>query len=175
MEKKTRDDQVLSFTQAINISNKWCNEWQEELLSDEVLADRVSELLKTKHGLRGFFAYALSDPNCKLLDRLPNSLIFKFRESGENIVELTVSNLVMSSAQVINHKKSNNKEYEKSSNNISERCINLLRVLDTNIVTKTINKLLNNIDNLGNSMDNSSKYDESQKEYIRTRIKSIAT
>ena len=45
-------------------------EWGEDLLSEEVLADRIAELTKTSNGLRGFFAYALSDKDCLLLDKL---------------------------------------------------------------------------------------------------------
>ena len=44
MKKKTINLKETSFTQAINISAQWCKEWEEELLSEEVLADRVAEL-----------------------------------------------------------------------------------------------------------------------------------
>ena len=80
MEKKTINLKETSFTQAINISAQWCNEWQEELLSEEVLADRVAELIKTKNGLRGFFAYALSDKDCYLLDNFHSQLFSNFKK-----------------------------------------------------------------------------------------------
>ena len=51
MEKKTINLKEASFTQAINISAQWCKEWGEDLLSEEVLADRIAELIKTKNGL----------------------------------------------------------------------------------------------------------------------------
>ena len=82
MEKKTINLKEASFTQAINISAQWCKEWGEDLLSEEVLADRIGELTKTKNGLRGFFAYALSDKDCFLLDKLPFSLIYKLNEGS---------------------------------------------------------------------------------------------
>ena len=82
MEKKTIDLKEASFTQAINISAQWCKEWGEDLLSEEVLADRIAELTKTRNGLRGFFAYALSDKDCFLLDKLPFSLIYKLNDGG---------------------------------------------------------------------------------------------
>ena len=78
MKKKTINLKEASFTQAINISAQWCKEWEEDLLSEEVLADRIAELIKTKNGLRGFFAYALSDQDCYLLDKLPLNLWFFF-------------------------------------------------------------------------------------------------
>ena len=174
MDKKTTTSEKPSFYQSIDIANQWCKEWEEELLSDEVLADRVAELVKTKNGLRGFFAYALSDINCSLLDKLPSSLIFKFIEGGEQIVDITIKNLIMSSAQIINHQRDNNPEYEEMSTNISERCINILKVLDTQLVNNKVNKFINNLNNLGNSMNNSTNYDSKQKEFIREKIAEIA-
>ena len=100
-EKKTINLKEASFTQAINISAQWCKEWGEDLLSEEVLADRISELIKTKKGLRGFFAYALSDKDCFLLDKLPFSLIYKLNEGGDAVTEIVVKNLIMSSAQIL--------------------------------------------------------------------------
>ena len=174
MNKKTITSEKPSFYQSIDIANKWCRDWEEEILSDEVLADRVAELVKTKHGLRGFFAYALSDMNCSLLDKLPSSLIFKFVESGEQIVEITLKNLIMSSAQVISHQRDNNPEYEEMSSNISDRCINILKLLDTKLVNNKVNMILDNLDNLGNSINNSKNYDLKQKEFIREKISKIA-
>ena len=174
MEKKTIISQNPSFVQSINIAKDWCNEWDNGLLSDEVLADRIKELIKTKNGTRGFFVYALSDSTCTLLDKLPSSLIFTLRERGDYIVEITIKNLFMSSAQILNHKKDNNFEYAERSNNITDRCINLLKELDTKLVTKKINKMFSEIDYMGNSFDNEVRYTAEQKKYIRERVNEIA-
>ena len=174
MEKKTINLNEVSFTQAINISAKWCREWGEDLLSEEVLADRIAELIKTKNGCRGFFEYALSDKYCFLLDKLPFSLIFKLNEVGVNVVEIVVKNLIMSSAQIIIHKRENNHEYEIISENISDRCKSILRLLETKLVTKTVNQILKDLDNMGNSFDNSTKYDDEQKDFIKKQIFDIA-
>ena len=172
--KKTIKSQDPSFIQSINISKDWCQEWEEELLSDEVLADRIKELIKTRNGIRGFFAYALSDSKCTLLDKLPSSIIFILRERGVHVVEITIKNLFMSSAQILNHQKAKNVEYAERSNNISERCINLLKELDTKLVTKEINKMLSEIDNMGNSFDKQVKYTAEQKNFIREKVNEIA-
>ena len=174
MEKKTINLKEASFTQAINISAQWCKEWGEDLLSEEVLADRIAELIKTRNGLRGFFAYALSDKDCLLLDKLPSSLVFKFNEGGEAVVEIVLKNLIMSSAQIITHRRENNNVYEIMSENISERCKAILRLLETNSVIKTVNQVLKDLDNIGNSFDNSIKYDSEQKKFIKKQILDIA-
>ena len=138
------------------------------------MADRIAELIKTKNGLRGFFAYSLSDQNCYLLDKLPFSFVFKLQEAGNEVVEIVIKNLIMSSAQIIVHESSNNLEYKSYSENISERCKSILRVLETKSVTKNINQIMNDLDNLGNSFDNSKKYNDKQKEFIKHQILDIA-
>ena len=174
MEKKTINLKETSFTQAINISALWCKEWEEGLLSEEVLADRIAELIKIKNGLRGFFAYSLSTKDCLLLDKLPSSIIFKLNEGGEAVVENIVKNLIMSSAQIIIHRRDNNNEYEITSENISDRCKGILRVLETKLVTKIANQVIKDLDTMGNSFDNSLKYDSEQKEFIKKQIYDIA-
>ena len=174
MEKKAIKLKEISFTQAINISAQWCKEWEEELLSEEVLADRVSELIKTKNGMRGFFAYALSDQDCYLLDKLPFSLVFKLQEGGNDVVEIVIKNLIMSSAQIVVHDREKNFEYKSNSENISERCKNILRILETKLVTNAINQIIKNLDNIGNSFDSSKKYDDQQKEFIKLQIYDVA-
>ena len=174
MKKKTINSKEASFTQAINISAKWCKEWGEDLLSEEVLADRIAELIKTKNGRRGFFAYALSDKDCFLLDKLPFSLMYKLNEGGDTVVEIVVKNLVISTAQIIIHRRENNHYYEMTSENISDRCKAILRLLETKSVTKTVNQVLNNLENMGNSFDNSIKYDSEQKEFIKKQILNTA-
>ena len=174
MKKKTTNLKEASFTQAINISAKWCREWGEDLLSEEVLADRIAELIKTKNGLRGFFAYALSDKDCFLLDKLPFSLMFKLNESGDAVVEIVVKNLIMSSAQIIIHQRDNNPAYGMTSEIISDRCKAILRLLETNLVTKNINQILKDLDNMGNSFDKAVRYSAEQKNFIREKVNEIA-
>ena len=174
MKKKTIISKNPTFIQSINIAKEWCKEWDDDLLSDEVFADRIKELLKTKSGIRGFFAYALSDSNCTLLDKLPSSIIFTLRERGQDIVEITIKNLFMSSAQILNHQKDKKFDYAERSNNISDRCINLLKELDTKLVTRKINKMLSEIDNMGNSFNNEVKYSSEQKNFIREKVNQVA-
>ena len=80
----------------------------------------------------------------------------------------------MSSAQIIIHRRNNNHEYEMTSENISDRCKAILRLLETKSVTKSVNQVLRNLNNMGNSFDNSIKYDAEQKEFIKKQISDIA-
>ena len=49
-----------------------------------------------------------------------------------------------------------------------------MRLLETNSVTKSVNQILRDLDNMGNSFDNSLKYDSEQKEFIKKQILDIA-
>ena len=80
----------------------------------------------------------------------------------------------MSSAQIIIHRRNNNHEYEITSGNISDRCKAILRLLETKSVTKSVNQVLRDLDDMGNSFDNSIKYDSEQKEFIKKQILDIA-
>ena len=85
MKKKTINLKEASFTQAINISAQWCKEWTEDVLSEEVLADRIAELTKTRNGVRG------SSPNLS-----NNSVTNPFRVSSNpllNLVNQSISSI----------------------------------------------------------------------------------
>ena len=80
----------------------------------------------------------------------------------------------MSSAQIVVHDREKNYSYKSNSENISERCKNILRVLETKFVTIKINQIIKDLDNLGNSFDNSKKYDDQQKRFIKLQIYDVA-
>ena len=52
--------------------------------------------------------------------------------------------------------------------------IAILRLLETKSVSKSVNQVLRDLDNMGNSFDNSVKYDTEQKEFIKKQILDIA-
>ena len=100
--------------------------------------------------------------------------MFKLNEGGDAVVEIVVKNLIMSSAQIVIHQRDNNKKYKITSGIIADRCKAILRLLETKLVTKTINQILKELDTMGNSFDNSIKYDSEQKEFINKQIIDIA-
>ena len=133
------NDQKPTFKEAMEATMIWCKSWENDEISDEVISDRIGELIKTKEGARGFFVVSLSI-DCPLMDRFPDALIFKLRSSGEIVVDLIVKNLAMSSAMAITHRK-NNDPLEIQSERIKIRCIELLKLLDSNQVKKRLDVL----------------------------------
>ena len=134
------NDQKPTFKEAMEATMIWCKSWENDEISDEVISDRIGELIKSLDGARGFFVVSLSI-DCPLMDRFPDALIFQLRNSGEMVVDLTVKNLAMSAAMVITHRK-NNDPQEIQSEKIKIRCIELLKLLDSKLVKKRLDALL---------------------------------
>tara|TARA_Y100001968_G_scaffold34981_1_gene26845 strand:+ start:141 stop:653 length:513 start_codon:yes stop_codon:yes gene_type:complete len=169
------NDQKPTFKQAIDATMIWCRSWENDEISDEVISDRIGELIKTVDGARGFFVVSLSI-DCPLMDRYPDALIFQLRSSGEIVVDLTVKNLAMSSAMVIAHRE-NNDPLEIQSERIKIRCIELLKLLDSNQVKKRLEVLLEATKGNGEDLKflNRWNYTNKQIKEISDSIYKIAT
>ena len=164
-----------TFKEAMQASMLWCKSWENDEISDEVISDRIGELIKTVDGARGFFVVSLSI-DCPLMDRFPDALIFQLRSSGEIVVDLTVKNLAMSSAMIITHR--NNKDpQEIQSERIKIRCIELLKLLDSNQVKKRLDILLEATKGKGTDLKFLNKwgYNNQQINAISESIYEVAT
>ena len=167
--------QKPTFKEAMEATMIWCESWENDEISDEVISDRIGELLKTVEGARGFFVVSLSI-DCPLMDRFPDALIAQLRSSGEIVVDLTVKNLAMSSAMAILHRK-NNDPQEIQSDRIKIRCIELLKLLDSNHVKKRLDVLIEATRGKGDDLQffNRWGYNEEQIEAISDSIYAVAT
>ena len=168
-------DQKPTFKQAMDATMLWCKSWENDEISDEVLADRIGELIKTLEGARGFFVVSLSI-DCPLMDRFPDALIFQLRNSEEIVVDLTVKNLAMSSAMVITHREKNDPQ-EIQSERIKIRCIELLKLLDSNKVKKRLEVLLEATKGNGEDLEflNLWGYNDAQINAISESIYKVAS
>ena len=129
----------------------WCNAWEGGELSDEILADRVSELLATREGARGFFVISLASDS-PLMDRLPEPLVLTFRTAGETVIDLIVRNLAMSTAMTLHHQRQGDEKQQIGSERVTARCLDLLRLLDPNKVKKRLERLLEAIKGEGDDV-----------------------
>ncbi len=167
--------QIPNFQDAMKASSHWISAWDAGELSDEILADRVSELTESIEGTRGFFAVSLSSDS-PLMDRLPDALVFKLREAGEIVIDITAKNLAMSTAMTIHHHRKKDFNQKIMSNRVKNRCKELLRLLDSKLVNQRVLALLEATKNQGNDVKffNRWGYDKAQKEKIASEIISIA-
>jgi len=115
--------------------------WDAGEVSDEVLAGQVSTLVSNRDGARGFFVIALAGESA-LMDRLPDSLIRALRGAGEQVVDLTARNLAMSTAMALNHARDGHEGQEQGSLRVQDRCMELLRQLDSAGVESRLSGLL---------------------------------
>ena len=67
-------NQQPSFQQAMEIRAAWLQQWENEEISDEVLADRIGEMVASRDGARGFFVVSLAGESV-LMDRLPDACL----------------------------------------------------------------------------------------------------
>ena len=164
-----------TFKEAMQASMIWCKSWENDEISDEVISDRIGELLKSLEGARGFFVVSLSI-DCPLMDRFPDALIFQLRSAGEIVVDLIVKNLAMSSAMIITHRK-NKDPQEMQSNRIKIRCIELLKLLDSTRVKKRLDVLLEATKGSGTDLNFLNKwgYNDEQINAISESIYEVAT
>ena len=94
-----------TFQQAMEITAQWLALWENGELSDEVLGDRVAELVASRDGARGFFVVSLAGDS-PLMDRLPDSVVLALRQEGAGVVDLSARNLAMSTAMAMHHQRS---------------------------------------------------------------------
>ena len=169
------NDQKPTFKEAMEATMIWCKSWENDEISDEVISDRIGELIKRVEGARGFFVVSLSI-DCPLMDRVPDALIFQLRSSRDIVIDLTVKNLAMSSAMVITHHK-NNDSQEIQSERIKIRCIELLKLLESNAVKKRLDVLLEATKGNGTDLKFLNKwgYNDKQINAISESIYEVAT
>jgi hypothetical protein len=129
-----------SFQQALAITGQWLELWENGELSDEVLADRVAELVASRDGGRGFFAVGLAGDS-PLLDRLPEPLVLALRAVGAPVVDLCLRNLAMSTAMVLHHARSGDPQQQAGSERVASRCTELLRLLEPSQVKQRLESL----------------------------------
>ncbi len=167
--------QTPTFQQAMEIAAVWLQQWDQEEISDEVIADRVGELLESRDGARGFFVISLAG-NSALMDRLPEALVGKLRSCGEGVVDLTVRNLAMSAAMVVHHRQQSDDKQAAGSERVNLRCTELLRQLEPHSVKERLETLLAAVNNNQGSdvafLDRWG-YDVNQKTAIARSIESI--
>ncbi len=130
-----------SFPQAMEIAAQWIGLWEAGELSDEVLADRVGELVASRDGARGFFVVGLTG-EAPLLDRLPEPLVAALRQAGPGVVDLTARNLAMSTAMVLHHRRSGDRDHQAGSERVQLRSTELLRQLEPVAVKQRLETLL---------------------------------
>ena len=125
----------------MEITAQWLALWENGELSDEVIGDRISELVTSRDGARGFFVVSLAG-DCPLMDRLPDPVVFALRQAGDGVVDLSARNLAMSTAMALHHERTADAVQQAGSERVQSRCTELLRVLEPEAVKGRLETLL---------------------------------
>ena len=167
--------QQPSFQQAMEITAAWLQQWDSEEISDEVLADRIGEMVVSRDGARGFFVVSLAGDSA-LMDRLPDAVVGQLRQAGAGVVDLSVRNLAMSTAMALHHKRSGDQEQQGKSERVTQRCNDLLQLLEPEDVKKRLEVLLAATKGEGDDVEFLARwgYDEQQKAAIAAAVLAVA-
>lgn len=160
-----------SFQEAIAQSAEWIALWDKDELSDDVLADLVGQLVQERDGARGFFVVSLTGDS-PLMDRLPEVLLHQLRGAGEEVVDLTVKNLAMSTAMCVLHNRNQDADLLDRSLRVQSRSLDLLRRLDSQFVKDRLEQLLKGLEGHGEDQEFLEKwgYDQEQRKKIEEII-----
>jgi len=164
-----------TFQQAMEITAQWLALWEHGELSDEVLADRVAELVASRDGARGFFVVSLAG-DCPLMDRLPETLLLQLRLAGEGVVDLSARNLAMSTAMALHHQRAGDSSQQGASERVQARCTELLRSLEPQAVKERLEILLAATAGQGEDVAFLDRwgYDAEQRSSIAAAIEAVA-
>jgi hypothetical protein len=165
----------IGFQAAMALASQWLEEWEQDELSDEVLAERVGDLVASRDGARGFFVVAMAGEG-PLMDRMPETLIQRLRLAGEGVVDLTARNLAMGTAMAVQHRRNQDGVSAQASQRVSERSRALLRLLEPNLVKLRLESLLAGTRGEGEDVDFLERwgYDAEQRDQIAAAIEAVA-
>ncbi|MEY2832708.1 MAG: hypothetical protein RLZZ574_1966 [Cyanobacteriota bacterium] len=167
----------MSFPQAIAATQSLMNQIQSNKLSEVEVQQRVSSILSSKNGGRGFFvAYLTSDMS--LADNPSTGVLNGLKSATEISSELLVKNLAMSSAMVITHRHNNDSESVAGSQKVCRRTCNLIQQLNLQLIKKKLREIQNTIENgTGEYQEFIERWDYSpkQKKAIQDSISQLLT
>ena len=175
MSDAPQDLREPTFPQAMEIAAQWLGLWEHGELSDEVLADRVAELVASRDGARGFFVVAMAGDS-PLMDRLPEPLVLALRSNGAGVIDLTARNLAMSTAMALHHSRAGDAAQQAGSERVSARCTELLRLLEPAAVCDRLELLLAATAGHGEDVAFLDRwgYDADQRHAIATAVLAVA-
>jgi hypothetical protein len=167
----------MSFPQAIAVTQSLMDQMNSNKLSDLEVQHKVSSILSSKNGGRGFFvAYLTSDMS--LADNPSRGVLDGLKSATEMSSELLVKNLAMSTAMIITHRHNNDSENVAGSQRVCRRTCNLIQQLNLQLIKQKLREIQNTIENgTGKYQDFIERwgYSTEQKNAIQDAISKLLT
>lgn len=171
----TSPSNSLSFPQAIEETKSLMDQITANKLSEAEIEQKVSSILSSKTGGRGFFvAYLTSDSS--LADDPSVGVISGLKSAIKISSELLVKNLAMSSAMAVIHHQNGDLDNIAGSKRVSQRTSNLIQRIDFPSINTKLEKLNDTIQNGAGEYQEFLErwgYNEEQKEAIQASISGL--
>lgn len=165
----------LSFPEAIEATQSLMNQIESGQINEAEIETKVTPLVKSKQGARGFFvAYLTSD--LPLADNPSTGIISALKSAPHMVAELLVKNVAMSTAMAITHRRNHDEKTAKSSEIVACRSVNLIEKLDLDLIREELAKLQTTLAQGEGSYQGFLEkwgYDAKQKEMIGKAIAKI--
>ncbi len=115
----------VSFEAAISLTQQMMEQLTLKQL-EAPLKETVIKLLSTRNGARGFFVAYLTDA-APLADNPDPEIIEALQQSSDQVPELLVKNLAMSTAMEITHQRNGQPDQAQQSAQVSRRSADLIK------------------------------------------------
>lgn len=175
MKNSVKNSENITFKQAIDLTQNLLLEVDAGTLSEAEIREKISELVKTQDGARGFFVTYLTADNL-LADSPTDSIIEGLRSHPEYVSELLVKNVAMSAAQAVYHRRNNSEA--QGSQQVQQRTIQLIKLVNLPAVYEYSRQLLASAaTGEGNYQDflNRWGYDTEQRQVICEALQQVLT
>jgi len=130
----------LTFEQAIALTQSLLTQIEQNKLSEAEIEEAIATLVGSMNGARGFFVTYLSDERA-IADQPSTAVLQALQSSPENVSDLLVKNLAMSSAMAITHRRNGNEEMAQGSDRVRSRTAHLIEKLQLAAVMGKAQKL----------------------------------
>lgn len=118
----------VTFEQAIALTQSLLSQMEQETIAEADLEKTIAALVQSMNGSRGFFVTYLGDAR-PLADQPSTAILQALRTAPENVSELMVKNLVMSTAMAITHRRNGNEAMAQESDRVRSRSKSLIQQL----------------------------------------------
>jgi hypothetical protein len=165
----------ISFEEAIKLTQSLLNQIESNQLSEPEIEGIVTSLVQTKNGARGFFVTYLTDER-NFADNPSLGIMLALKSAPEIISELLAKNLVMSAAMVLTHRRNQDEEMAKSSEQVRHRVAKLIQQLKLDAISEQLYQLQESLTTgKGNYQDFLERwnYDEQQRQLMQKAISEV--
>jgi hypothetical protein len=130
----------ITFEEAIALTESLLEQMSDGTLNAAEIQDTITALVKTENGARGFFVTYLTSDR-PLADNPSSEVVEALKTSPEITGELLVKNLAMSSAMTVTHRRNNDEESAKGSEQVCQRTTKIVQKMPSNLVVEKLKEL----------------------------------